>query len=142
MLLRDVSGEVLGGGAVAAAEHAQITGGRHVVLLHVLGVQLLEYKSGLRIRIRVTVQIWIRIRTHRWRSARDSSPCTRRTASRIQIRAEDPDPCYNSNLDPDPHYYENLDPYPHYSENLDPDPHYRSLEVGTWFFSMNSAYSS
>jgi hypothetical protein len=52
-----------------------------MVLLHELSVQLLEYKPGtLRIRIRVTVIIWIQ-NTH------------------------------------------------------------RSLEVGTWFFSMNSAYS-
>jgi hypothetical protein len=52
-----------------------------VVLLHVVSVQLLQYKP----------------------------------------RVADPDPCY--------------------SENLDPDPHYRSFEVGTWLFSMNSAYS-
>ncbi|MFN9939445.1 MAG: hypothetical protein ACK56I_08210 [bacterium] len=42
MLLCNVSGEVLGGGAVAAAEHAQIVRGRHMILLHELSVQLLE----------------------------------------------------------------------------------------------------
>jgi hypothetical protein len=42
VLLRDVSVEFLGGGAVAASEHAQIVRGRHVVLLHVVGVQLLK----------------------------------------------------------------------------------------------------
>jgi hypothetical protein len=101
---------------------AQIVGGRHVVLLHVVSVQLLEYKPGtlwirirvtvqIWIRIRITVKIWIRIRTDRWRSARGSSPCSQRTASRIQTRAEDPHPCYqcfgsvfNFDTDPDPRF--------------------------------------